>query len=297
MLGLKTGSLVMWFNMSNVDPRKGAQDWRTSLAYRLSLGVAAVTILVSLLDLFYAPIFTDMSASLKAQALGQDVVNLVLGVPALLMALNRARRGSLKAKTVLIGVLAYFAYTFLSYGVLFRLNPGFLAYTAAFGLSLYATLLALASVNLDAMELEASPGVRKWTPYALGLILFLIVLLWTPDLAAYYGSGRMPAAITVDGAHTLIIPFQDFSILLPLTLLTIWLIRRDEKLGYILAPVILVKAISIALAVLGMIVVMHVSGTPAVLGQALVFVFAAAILGGYTVRYYRGIEMTLNPSS
>ena len=91
--------------------------------------------------------------------------------------------------------------------------------------------------------------------------------------------------------HTLIIPFEDFSIVLPLALITAWLTRKDEKMGYILAPVVLVKAFSIALAVLGMIVFMQLSGTPAVLGQVIVFVVAGGVIGAYTRFYLRGIEI------
>ena len=91
--------------------------------------------------------------------------------------------------------------------------------------------------------------------------------------------------------HTLAIHFQDLSIVASLALLTAWLIRKDENMGYVLAPVILVKALSIALAVLGMITVMNLSGTPAAIGEIMVFVVGALVIGGYTMRYYKGIEM------
>jgi hypothetical protein len=129
------------------------------------------------------------------------------------------------------------------------------------------------------------------------LILIIITVLWTPDILNYYTTGNLPAAITVDGVHTLIIPFQDFSIVMPLALITMWLVRRGEKWGYILAPVVLVKALSKALAVLGMIVFMQLSGTPANLGQAMVFVIGAAVIGAYTRSYFRGIEITTKSGS
>ncbi len=84
---------------------------------------------------------------------------------------------------------------------------------------------------------------------------------------------------------------EDDAIVLPLVLLTAWLARRGENLGYILAPVVLVKALSIALAVLGMIVAMQYYGTPVVLGQVMVFVFGSLIIGAYTRHYLSGIEI------
>ena len=84
------------------------EDWETRLGYKLALGVAAVTLLISLLDLLHAPIFMRETASTKAQVLGQDIVNLVLGVPATLYTLQLARKGYLKARTALIGLMFMF---------------------------------------------------------------------------------------------------------------------------------------------------------------------------------------------
>jgi len=267
------------------------ENWETKLGYKLALGVVAVTVFISLLDLLHAPIFMRETASTKAQVLGQDIVNLVLGVPAMLYALQLSRKGSLKARTALIGLMAYLAYTFLSYNILFKLNDGFLLYTAGFGLSLYATLLNMAGLDVKNLSITASPSAKKWTPMVMAFILLIVVVLWTPDIAYYYSTGEYPPRIIEEGVHTLAIHFQDLSIVAPLALLTAWLIRKDENMGYVLAPVLLVKALSIALAVLGMITVMHLSGTPAAIGEIMVFVVGALVIGGYTMRYYKGIEM------
>jgi hypothetical protein len=267
------------------------EDWETGLGYKLALGIVVATMLISMLDLFHAPIFMRETASTKAQVLGQDVVNLVLGVPATLYALQLSRKGSLKARTALIGLMAYFAYTFLSYNILFKLNDGFLLYTAGFGLSFYATLLNMAGLDVKNLRITASPSAKKWTPIVMAFILMIVVVLWTPDIAYYYSTGKYPPRIIEDGVHTLAIHFQDLSIVAPLALLTAWLIRKDENMGYVLAPVLLVKALSIALAVLGMITLMHLSGTPAAIGEIMVFVVGALVIGGYTLRFYKGIEM------
>ena len=267
------------------------KDWKTGLAYRLSLLVAALTVIISLMDLLYAPIFANETVSARAQVIGQDIVNLILAVPALLLSLRHMKKGSMKSRTINIGILAYLAYTFLSYCVIFKLNQGFLLYTAAFGLSFYATLLNLSGMKIDQLNIVASEGVKKWTKYSMILILVIIALLWTPDIVNYYLYGQLPATLTVDNVHTLIIPFQDYSLILPLTVITIWLLRKEENTGYILAPVILIKALSIALAVLGMILFMQISGTPAALGQVGVFIVGAVMIGAYTRYFYNGIEI------
>lgn len=273
------------------------KDWKTGLSYKLSLGVVILTIAISLIDLLYPPIFLKETTSAKAQVIGQDLVNLILGVPALLYSMSYARRGSIKARLIWLGVLAYYAYTYLSYGVLFKLNPGFILYTAAFAFSLYATLLNLAGLNIDKLEIESNETTRQRTQYVLGLIIVIIALLWTPDLATYYLQGGTPAAITSEGFHTLIIPFQDYSILLPLTILTIWLLQKQETTGYILAPVILVKAFSIAVAVAGMIIFIQIAGTPANLYQIIIFLLGGTLIGLYLRNYLKNLHITIKTTN
>ncbi|MFC1804110.1 hypothetical protein ACFL0D_09140 [Thermoproteota archaeon] len=266
-------------------------EWKTELGYKLAIGVAVITILISLLDIFHAPIFIRETASTKAQVIGQDIVNLVIGVPATFYSLNLSKKGSLKARTVLIGIMAFFAYTFLSYSILFKLNDGFLLYTAGFGFSLYATLLNIAALNVNELRIDADPYVRRWTQVVMGFIILVVIVLWTPDIVYYYTTGLHPERIIADNVHTLAIHFQDLSIVVPLALMTAWLIRRDDKMGYVLAPILLVKALSIGLAVLGMITAMSFWGVPAVLGEIMVFFIATLVLGWYTIRFYKGTKM------
>ena len=156
-------------------------DWKKGLGYWLATGVAVITIMISLLDIFHAPIFIRETASTKAQVIGQDIVNLLIGVPATLYALFLSKKGSLKARTALIGLMAFFAYTFLSYNILFKLNDGFLLYTAGFGLSLYATLLNVATFDMNELRIAVSPYVQKWTPVFMGFILLVVVFSGPPN--------------------------------------------------------------------------------------------------------------------
>ena len=51
-------------------------EWKTELSYRLSSVLILLTLAVSLIDLFYPPIFFKETLSSKAQVVGQDLVNL-----------------------------------------------------------------------------------------------------------------------------------------------------------------------------------------------------------------------------
>ena len=59
----------------------------------------------------------------------------------------------------------------------------------------------------------------------------------------------------------------------------------------------MVKALSTALTVLGIIAVMQISGSPAVIGQIVVFISGVVIIGAYTRRYMKRIEITARANS
>lgn len=267
------------------------EDWKIKLGHNLALGVAIVTILTSLLNIYYAPIFIRETVSTKAQVIGQDIVNLLIAVPAILITLTQAKKGSLKAQTALIGIMAFLAYTFLSYNILFKLNYGFLIYTLDFALSLYATLLNISAIKLDEIEIEASPSTRKWALILMGFIVVIVLMLWTPDLVSFYTTGQYPENMVKDNVHTLAIHFQDLSIVLPLTILTGWLIWKEEKLGYLLIPILVVKLLSIGLGVLGMIAVMSIYGTPSDIGGFVIFIVTTLVLLRYANGFYKGTKM------
>lgn len=265
--------------------------WKTELGYNLALAVAIVTALVAILDFYHAPIFARETLSIKAQVIGQEIINLFIAVPAILYTLKLSKNDSLKARTFLIGIMAFLAYTFLSYNIIFELNDGFLLYTLAFALSLYATLINISAIELDKIEIETTPSTRKWTLALMGFIIVIILMLWTPDLVGFYSTGVYPEFMVADGVHTLVIHFQDLSIVVPLAILTGWLIWKEEKLGYLLTPILVVKLVSIGLGVLSMILVMTQYGTPPEMGQVGIFVVATLVLLRHTYGFYKDSRM------
>src|SRR5687768_16796210 len=60
-------------------------------------------------------IYRDMSAEVAPQGIAQDWVKLLVGVPLLIGCLVGTRRGSIRARMLLGGVLGYFFVTYLFY--------------------------------------------------------------------------------------------------------------------------------------------------------------------------------------
>ena len=103
----------------------GASVPRPSLL--ASLATLVLATVASAVGLFVPDFYRD-AAVLVPQARGQDMLTLVLAVPALVVALYYARRGSLRAYVVWLGVTGYLLYTYASYSFLTAFNRLYLVY-------------------------------------------------------------------------------------------------------------------------------------------------------------------------
>ena len=84
-----------------------------------------------------------------AQAVGQDLVTLVVALPVLVIsAILALRECSMRAHLLWLGAIGYMVYTYASYALAIRFNALFLVYVALLGCSLYALIGGLATTDL-----------------------------------------------------------------------------------------------------------------------------------------------------
>lgn len=171
-------------------------------------------------------IYQHMSAEVAPQGIAQDVVTTIFGIPLLLIALYLSRKGSLRGRILLTGVLGYFLVTYLFYLVMGMYNQYFLVYTALFSASFFAfslNILGLNSENLGSCFNKKTP-VR----FVGGFLVFnaiSIALLWLGIVVPPLLKGTIP--LEVEHYTTLTVQGLDLSILLPLAFLTgVLLIKR-----------------------------------------------------------------------
>ena len=134
--------------MNNTEPGRWAL-W-------LSFPLATLLAVASLGGLFLPFTYKEETPIHAAQYVGNDVGNLAVIVPALLIAAILARRGSVAARLVWIGTLIYLLYDFLGYALAAHFNSMFLAYCGVLGLSFYAL-----AGNLTALPTGRSPPLRS----------------------------------------------------------------------------------------------------------------------------------------
>lgn len=270
----------------NMEKSKMKRDWMARYALYLSIGVILLATTASLVTLMFPErIYVDETESFVAQDAGQNLVNLVLAIPLLGYSLLWMRTGNEKARYIWMGTLFYFVYTYLSAVMLFAFNSLFLVYVAIFSMALYALVLVFIDMDIRSLRIAVSQRVSRRTVYALFFLVAMILLLWLPEIISLSISGKASERLAVDGQRTYVITALDLGLLVPLGLLSGLLITKREPLGFVLAPVLLIKGMTLAAAVISMIAFMVVAGTPPAIAEILMFVVMFTVLLYITVTY------------
>lgn len=185
-------------------------------------------------------IYQHMSADVAIQGIAQDYVTLLMGIPALLIAWWGARRGSLRHRLLLGGVLGYFFVTYLFYTAMGMYNELFLVYVTLLGLSFFALLATLLSVEPASLPDRFSAAApTRFTGGFLQINAVLIALLWLSVVVPPLLDGTIyPAAL--QHYTTLIVQGFDLGLLLPLSFVAGWLLVRRRPLGYLAGTVYIV---------------------------------------------------------
>ena len=166
----------------------------------------------------------------------QDLVILLVGVPALASGLRSARAGSLRGRLLWLGALAFMTYMWVSIGLQVPFNGFFLGYVALFGLSLFTFVGGVVGTDADAVT-EAVGDVISERRYGavLGLIAAGLTALWLSELVPATLSGTPPLLVADVGPQALVSHFLDLAVVVPaLTVVAAWL-WQGRPWGYVLA--------------------------------------------------------------
>jgi hypothetical protein len=233
--------------------------------------IAALTIVAAGLGLFWKDLYKNDTVSYAAQAVGQDLVTLVLCVPLLLIAAYFTCKGSLRGRLIWTGTVFYFLYTYASYSFLVAYNQLFLVYVALFSLSLYSFMGSILSLDIKAVKASVADraSVRAIALFMI-FIGALLGLMWLSTIVSSLVAGQRPTML--ETYTTLVIQALDLGIIMPLAIIGGLLLWKKEPWGYVIASIVLIKGITLGTAILSMILFMYMSGIEVAVGQALFFV-------------------------
>lgn len=194
-------------------------------AVTLSALIAVLMVAASAAGLLVDGLYPDEPWGREALR-GGDLVTLVLVVPILVWSVMATARGSRRAAAVWVGVLAYAVYNYAYYAFGAAFNDIFLLHVALLALSIWAS--ALAAASLDVAEIAAAIDVTKATRWIGGFLALTGAILgglWITLAIREALTGALMADIPRDGIH--LVFAIDLSLLVPaLVVAGIWLWRR-----------------------------------------------------------------------
>lgn len=183
---------------------------------------------------FYAGIVDPRYATGTVTA---DVVSLV-SVPLVVVCMLAARRGSQVARLGWIALTAYLGYAYATYAFDRMYTVLFLGYVAIFGLSLF--VIAALLTNLDVRRLAQPVHYLPLRRLTAGFLIFTGLVLYAIELPVILA--RIPGGIHEGGTPFMVL---DLALIAPISMLTgVWLWQR-RPWGAVLAPVFLIKAVTL----------------------------------------------------
>jgi hypothetical protein len=235
-----------------------------SLWLWLSIAAALLAVMGSILALSVAGIYARLTPVFLPQALAQDIANLAIASPAWLILAALALRGSLRAYLLWLGVLAFTIYNYVIYTFSVPFGPLFLLWVAVLGLSLYALIGGLTSVDHEAVKAaftsRAAVTVAGWFLIITGI---LFALLWLSEDVPALLSGRTPQSVIDIALPTNPVHVLDLAFFLPGVLIAGWLLLKGRALAYTLAPAFIVFLILTGIPILITPVVLAARGAAA----------------------------------
>jgi hypothetical protein len=208
------------------------------LAYIGSIVVAVLMTIASLAGLVdWNRTYPGVDAALLPLFVGQDALNLVVGLPILFGSMWLARRGALIGLLLWPGALFYVLYDYGYYVLGAPFNAFFLLYIALMTLSAYAMIGIV--VSIDSAVVHARLAERVPARLVGGFIAGLAVLftaLWSAISVSAFASGAqldlVPRVVTI----------MDLTIQLPALFIGGVLLMRRHALGYVVAAGLLLQA-------------------------------------------------------
>jgi len=246
---------------------------------------------VSYLGAFHPLTYVRDSASMGAQGIGQDLVDLFFVLPVLLISLFYSLKNNRIAILVLAGTLFYILYSFIIYAFGVHFNQLFLLYCSTLGLSLFAFLILIMELNKqDIKSWFNKSGITKTIGVYFIIVAIMFYLLWFKDVVPAIINNSVPA--TVSDYDLLVNPVHviDIAFALPGLILVAVLLFKKHNLGYIFAPVGLVFTIILSIALVGMVMMLKVKNVSDDTSVAGIFLFLSVISTVLLILFFRTMK-------
>ncbi len=250
----------------------------------LSIAAALLAIAGSIVALAVKSIYAGLTPVFLPQALAQDIANLALVAPLWLLLAALALRGSLRAYLLWLGVLTFTVYNYVIYTFSIPFGPLFLLWVAVFGMSIYALIGGIATIDHQAVKAAfTSRRASLATAWFLIITAVLFGLLWLSEDVPALLSGARPQSLIDMALPTNPVHILDLAFFLPAVIATGVLLIKQRPLAYTLAPTFIVFLILTGIPILLTPVVQTARGEAAAWGVVVPIGALTAVLSALLV--------------
>jgi len=270
-------------------------DSHNKIILYFSLPIVVFVIIVSYAGLFVPDTYAKETANWQAQALAQDIFDLFLIAPLLLITSWFAYKKSRIALFLWSGIIVYLIYTFVLFCFAVHFNYLFIVYCLTLGLAFYAFLYFLFSqFNQPIISWFNEKLPVKTVGYFFIVLAGLFYVLWLSEIIPANLNNTTPKTITDSGLITNPVHALDLAVLLPGLIFVAISLLKKKPLGMLLTPVVLTFSMLMDITIGTMVVVMNMEGIESDISGAFVMglfsVFSLILL----IWYLRGVKTKIN---
>lgn len=213
---------------------------------RLYLTIIIVILIAtcSSIGIWHEQLYTKETIDWLSQCIGQDISNLFIVSPILLISAFYDSKGNKTAKIIWIGTMMTNIYSYTIYSFSVHFNFLFHVYCLILGLSIFSVMIFFINhINENFKNWYKEKVPTKTIGVFLFLIATLFSVLWLSDSLPAALNNRVPENIIKDNLIVNPVQSLDFSFYLPLMFISSFMLIKKKSLGYLLAPMMLVFAI------------------------------------------------------
>ena len=200
---------------------------------------AVISMAVAIIGIINTGIYEDVTTDkVMPGVLSQDVFTVILSALVLVLGYS-IKEEDTKKQTLMIGVMGYLFYGYGIYSIEQLYNVLYLFYLAVFGISAYALVYFIHSLEWDKIEDITAPKWVRISSLAFLIITPMIFIpLWTSQL--------LPLMQTGDKIEFLYsVYILDLSFIMPAFLIIAYQLFKKNKSGYLFTPSIFIVGLMV----------------------------------------------------
>lgn len=257
----------------------------------LGLPTSLLLTISSIGGIFMKDFYSLETPAWQAQAIAQDLVDLVIICPLLFVSAVFATRNSRIFLFIFCGTNLFLIYTFAIYCFSINFNHFFLVYCFILGLAFYSFTYSLIRLSAAGFgKWFVTKLSRKWTGAFMIFIAVAFYGLWLKQIIPAIFHNTIPDALLETGLVTNPVHVLDLAIVLPGIVIAAVLLIKGKSIGIILAPVILSFFVLMNISIAALVVYVSVRDTPADFSTAIIMGVLAAISLAFLIQIFRQIH-------